>query len=592
MSPNTLASTDAVAPVQDDVTSPDPFSAVPQNLRLALQKRGFDSLTAVQTAVLEAEADGRDLQISSQTGSGKTVALGFVLAPLLETPRTCKGPEAIIIVPTRELAMQVCGELAWLFAGITGASVLSVTGGSPVYLDRKQLARGLRVLVGTPGRMLDHVKTGVLDLSNVRELVLDEADQMLDMGFRDELDGILKATPETRRTHMVSATFPGSIQRMAKRYQQDPFKIEGTRLGEANQDIEHQGHCVHYGDRYAALVNLLLLADGERVLVFVEQRIETTALSSRLEADGFAALPLSGELAQTQRVNTLASFRAGRATVLVATDVAARGLDVPDVMTVIHTSPPLDAETYTHRSGRTGRAGMRGKSVLLAPPNRRRRIARLLSEAGVDLRWCAVPTAVEVREELTGRARAALEKDLDASVGEGASASELEYAENLLVGRDPIPLVAALLARLKPAGRAQPKDVQTAAMTDDSGRREFQHRGRPTSYSGGRSSHTGGRSSQRRDFKAAGEMVRFFVNWGGNQGANPNRLLAAICRRGSVSGSDVGSIAIHPNASTFDIRKEVAERFERLAGKRDPRDPKTRIRRDQTTGPKSKDHRS
>ncbi|HVS18093.1 MAG TPA: DEAD/DEAH box helicase, partial [Planctomycetota bacterium] len=425
---------------------------MPQSLRAALQRRGFDELTAVQSAVLGAEAPGRDLQISSQTGSGKTVALGFVLAPCLEEEG--RSPRALIIVPTRELAAQVCEELAWLFADLAGVRLVSLTGGTPLFRDRQALARGPRVVVGTPGRLLDHLRSGALDLSGVRELVLDEADQMLDMGFREELEGILDGTPSERRTHLVSATFPEGIQALAARYQREPFAIEGTALGDANLDIEHVGYLVHPTDRYAALVNLLLLADGERTLVFVKLRAEAQELAERLEADGFAALPLSGELVQSQRDRTLAAFRAGKATVLVATDVAARGLDVPDVTMVVHTSPPMDAQVYTHRSGRTGRAGKAGRSVALVPPKYRRKIARILDEAGVEFAYRPLPNAREVREIVRERARTALREELDAALAAGPAAEHLEHARTLLAERDADALVATLLARLAPATRA------------------------------------------------------------------------------------------------------------------------------------------
>ncbi len=559
-----LASSDADSPVLDDAALAGRFAAVPARLRPALEARGFDALTDVQRAVLEAEVEGRDLQISSQTGSGKTVALGFVLAPPLETESSSDGPEALIIVPTRELAAQVCEELRWLVADLPGARVASVTGGTPLQRERRSLASRPRVLVGTPGRLLDHVRSGALALGGVRELVLDEADQMLDMGFREELEGILEATPPTRRTHLVSATFPEGIQRLAARYQRDPVAIEGTRLGDANENIAHEGHLVHSRDRYAALVNLLLQADGERTLVFVERRADALEVAERLEADGFAALPLSGELAQSQRERTLAAFRAGRATVLVATDVAARGLDVPDVATVIHTAPPIDALVYTHRSGRTGRAGKQGRSVLLAPPNRRRRVIALLSEAGVDLRWGPVPDAAQVRAQLDTRAKAKLEADLDLALAVDPCTADLSHAEELLAGRDAAPLVAALLSRLKPAAGIQPRDVASPSVTPEPRR---------------------ARGASRPGLTARSGSVRFFMNWGLNQGASKNRLLASVCRRGQVSGADVGSIAIHANASTFDVNAAVAERFELLAGRRDARDPKTRIRRDRDSRP-------
>ncbi len=576
-----------------------PFAAVPKQLRSALENRGFESLSAVQSAALEVRGRGLDLQISSQTGSGKTVALGLVMADFLasddesdESWERPAGPQALVIVPTRELAGQVAEELGWLFAGVPRTQVVAVTGGTPVYRERQVLSRTPRVLVGTPGRLLDHISSGNLDLSAVRELILDEADQMLDMGFREELDGILEATSTERRTHMVSATFPAGIMRLAERYQRDPHAIEGTRLGDANNDIEHIGYLVEAKQRYDVLVNLLLDSEGERTLVFVERRAEAVLVADRLADDGFPALPLSGELAQSQRERTLAAFRSGQATVLVATDVAARGLDVPDVAMVVHSSPPIDSQIYTHRSGRTGRAGKSGRSVLFAAPNRRRRANRLVGEAGIDLAWERPPSAEEVRSRRRLREDAKLAENLDRALEAGVDEQQRARAAKLLEDRSAADVVAALLSQIEPKGRAEPRDV---------GRNDYEI---PTRRHGGRDDRDGGRggygdrSSSRSNFGGGNQggyeprgrdrgprsmdrdAVRFFINWGRNQGANPSRLLAAICRRGEVAGEHIGAIAIHPNAATFDVHSEVAERFERLAGRRDARDPQTFIRRD------------
>ncbi len=548
-------------PMEDAQGSP--FEKVPAALQPALQRRGFTELSEVQSAVLAADSGASDLRISSQTGSGKTVALGLVVARVLVEPRGDRGPDVLVVVPTRELAQQVSTELRWLFADLQDTIVASVTGGTPIFQDKNTLRNEPRVLIGTPGRLVDHLTNENLDLGNARELVLDEADQMLDMGFREDLETILNATPSERRTHMVSATFPPGIERLAERYQRDPVSVEGTALGEANANIEHIGHLVQRSDRYTALVNLLLLAGEERVLVFVERRSDAAQVATMLSEDGFSALPLSGELAQSQRNHTLAAFRNGRATILVATDVAARGLDVPDVTTVIHTSPPIDPEVYTHRSGRTGRAGQTGRSILLAPPNRRRKLSYLLADARVDLEWRPLPPAAEVEAVLQERFRAKLGAELGKALQKEPKETLLEHANSLLEEYEGPRLVAALLARLGEKRRAKARDVGGGS---GHGNERYESQPRGERYDQGSVSTPG--------------MVRFFINWGSLKGANPSKVLAQVCRRGNVQGSDVGAISIHPNATTFDVREEVAMEFEKNAGQRDERNPMTMIRRD------------
>ena len=564
---------------------PNPFAQVSPLLRPALERQGFSALTSVQSAILEADATGRDLQICSQTGSGKTVALGLAIAPHLVETRTASGPEALIIVPTRELAAQVSTELRWLLADVDDTFVTVVTGGHPLYRDHQSLSRRPRVLVGTPGRLLDHVKSGKLDLSGVRELVLDEADQMLDLGFRDDLEAILDATSTGRRMHLVSATFPTGILELTARYQNDPLVVRGEQADQANANIEHAGHLVPQKNRYAALVNLLLLAGNERSLVFVERRADALEVAGMLERDGIDAAPLSGELNQVQRERTLAAFRAGRTKVLVATDVAARGLDVPDVTTVIHTSAPLDAETYTHRSGRTGRAGKRGRSVILTPPSRRRRVSRLLADAGLEIEWTPAPNAGQVRKVLAKRQREELRERLQKALEASPGKERTAFAKELLEDNEAMPLVTALVTLLEPKTSDAARDIDVVHVRDDrkqhGGDRDFV---RPYDRGGDRK----GRPNRPGRSDAGPGGVRFFINWGAKQGANPARLLAAICRRGRVNGSDIGSIAIHPNASTFDVRSAVAEEFERNAGRKDSRDPNVVIRPDRGPRPEGR----
>jgi ATP-dependent RNA helicase DeaD len=366
-------------------------------LQAPLRDRGITALTPVQRAVLDPSLDGFDLRIRSRTGSGKTVAIGLVLAPHLERDGAGSGgPLALVVVPTRELAAQVQAELAWLLAGIK-VNTVAVTGGTSVGGERRQLSVHPELVVGTPGRLLDHLQRGGIDPSSVRAVVLDEADQMLDLGFRDELEGILSRLPQDRQTHMVSATFSPEAQSLCERYQRESRMVDASRPGEANEDIEHLACPVLAGEREAALINLLLLSPDDRTLVFVRTRIQASEIAEGLSSLGFSAAALSGEMEQRERTRTLTAFRTGALRTLVATDVAARGIDVPDVNRVIHIDPPENAEALTHRSGRTGRAGKKGMSIVLVPPQARYRVTSLFRQANVRVRWTPPPGEAEVR---------------------------------------------------------------------------------------------------------------------------------------------------------------------------------------------------
>lgn len=461
---------------ENEVSSQEssPFEGIAAPLQKALKAQGFSKLTVVQEAVLASDAAGRDLQISSQTGSGKTVALGIAVAPRLIEAATAGGGSrplaALVIVPTRELAVQVSGELRWLFASVPGLGVECVTGGTSVGQERRRLERRPTVVVGTPGRLLDHIRTGAVDCSNVNEIVLDEADRMLDMGFREELEAILEAAPKERNTHLVSATFAKGIQKLAHKYQNNPLSVEGTRLGAANEDIEHVGHLIRMSDRYDAIVNLVLLTEDQRALIFVNTRAQASELAEKLAGDGFAAAPISGELEQAQRTRTLDAFRKGVVTILVATDVAARGLDIPDVSLVIHTDAPMDSESYTHRAGRTGRAGNKGCSVLLVSPQRRRKVDYLLSRAKVHMQWRDVPTAASVEKTLAKRARKRLHDSL--ATAPEPSESQLKHANGLLEEMDPAVLVARLVALSTKNEKATPRKVEAMTALQSGGREE------------------------------------------------------------------------------------------------------------------------
>jgi len=434
---------------------------VPHPLRVAMTRRGFTELTEIQRAVLDPDLAGRCLRLSSQTGSGKTVALGMVIRePLLATPRPeGRDPVALIVTPTRELAMQVRDELRWLFEDL-GIGVAAVTGGVDIVRERKTLARGTTVLVGTPGRLLDHLRGGSLRLDAIEHVVLDEADRMLDMGFRDELEALFEQLPAKRGTHLVSATFPPHVRELADALQHDPLHVQGTALGAANADIDHVAHLIAPDSVFPCLVNALLLQGDNRVLVFVQRRIDATETADALIRRGFAAQSLSGDLSQTQRTRALESFRSGQTRVLVCTDVAARGIDVSDIALVIHASLPEDGEAYVHRSGRTGRAGSRGTSLALVPGRGKRYMERLARQAKVQLDWRPPPSPAKVRKQLRKRARKALEASL---VDASPAPDKLAAAERLLEDREPAVVVATLLEQLQPPMACEPMSVQDPA---------------------------------------------------------------------------------------------------------------------------------
>lgn len=429
-------------------------------LRRALAAKGFAQLTAVQQAVLHPDLGARDLRISSQTGSGKTVAVGMLLVDTLSTP--AKGgtrvPRTLVITPTRELATQVAQELSWLLADLH-ARVVPVTGGTSVRLEQRALARGADVVVGTPGRLLDHLTQKALDPSALGTVVLDEADQMLDLGFRDELESILAALPAQRRTHLVSATFAYPVLELARRYQKDAIQVEGTSLGKSNQDITHQVHVVIPQQRNDALINILLLAPDELTLVFVRTRAEAGDLAERLLGMGFSAAAISGELEQAARTRVMNSFRSGVLKILVATDVAARGIDVPDVTRVVQLEAPKDPDTYTHRSGRTGRAGRKGQSILIIPPPARARTGHLLKKAGVKAEFVPVPDAAAIVAASDARLVAQLTAPRVPTSNDAYEPHLHALATQLLEKVEPHALVHRLLAHLGHHGPVRARTI-------------------------------------------------------------------------------------------------------------------------------------
>ncbi len=538
------------------------FPSTHPALARALAARDYTVPTAVQLAVLAPEAGQRDLLVSAQTGSGKTVAFGLAFAPTLlgeaERFERAATPLALIIAPTRELAMQVQRELAWLYAG-TGAAVITCVGGMDVRAEARQLGIGAHIVIGTPGRLRDHLERRRLDLGKLKSIVLDEADEMLDLGFREDLEFILEATPASRQTLLFSATLPREIETLAKRYQRDAVRIETIRRDEQHADIEYRAVRVAPNDVEHAVVNVLRFHEMRATLVFCATREAVRRMHARLAERGFSAVALSGELAQHERTQALQALRDGRARILVATDVAARGLDLPDLGLVIHADLPHDRESLLHRSGRTGRAGRKGLCTLIVPYNKRRKVEGLLAAARIKATWGAAPTADEIRARDQQRL---LE---DAIFTDAPTEEELVLARTLTTAKaaDEIALALVRIHRTRlPAPEDLAEDSGPPTGRDRVERPADRVRSQvvPRGEAKGQPVAHGARPARppREDNR---EKVWFRLNIGRERNADPRWLLPLICKAGNISKAEIGAIKIYDRDTRFQVLAEIADQF-------------------------------
>ncbi len=497
-------------------------------LAAALAERGYDTLTPVQEAVLRDDAGGRDLLVSAQTGSGKTVAFGIAAAPeLLDAGFSLPegaAPLMLAIAPTRELALQVASELDWLYAA-TGARIATCVGGMDYRTERRALARGAQIVVGTPGRLRDHIERGGLDLSQLRVAVLDEADEMLDLGFREDLEFILQAAPASRRTLMFSATVPAAIEKLARDFQRDGLRV--AAMGEARQhgDIAYRALSVAVRDRENAIFNLLRFYEARTAIVFCKTRANVNHLLARMGNRGFRVVALSGELSQQERTHALQSLRDGRARVCIATDVAARGIDLPGLELVIHADLPGNSETLLHRSGRTGRAGAKGVSALIVTPADYKKAQRLLQGAKVAAEWGKAPSADEVRaqDDIRMLDHPALRTTLE----------DTAVAQELLARVGPEQIAAAFV-QLWREGRPPPEELADTP---------------PPSAAA---------PHPPREF---GDSVWFSLSVGHTGRAEARWLLPKICEAGGITRDGIGAIRVREHQTHVQIAAADAARF-------------------------------
>ncbi len=533
---------------------------IAEPLAEALAKKGYESLTPVQEAVLDPDIVDRDLLVSAQTGSGKTVAFGLALAPSLlkgelRLPQA-DAPLALIIAPTRELALQVTKELEWLYAP-AGGKIAACIGGMDMRDERRALSRGVHIVVGTPGRLVDHIQRRSLVMDQLQAIVLDEADEMLNMGFREELQEILQAAPDDRRTLMFSATVSRPIANLAENYQNDALRLNTVSTRQQHVDIEYQAVTVVPGDVEKAVINLLLYHDAPTTIVFCARREGVNRLTTRLTNRGFSVVALSGEFSQKERSNSLLAMRDGRARVCVATDVAARGIDLPGLDLVIHADLPSNKEGLLHRSGRTGRAGRKGISALVVPVRARRRTERLLNDAGVSATFGPPPSVHDIQAAMDARLLA--NPVLSETIGEG----EQDLADALLEKYPPEQLAAAII-RMMRSKQSSPEDL--AEVSEDTGRRDRKDRNdRPPR--GEKFERQERPKRERGDGKSDFEDGAWItLSVGRRTKADPKWLVPMLCKSGGFSRSEIGVIHIGQTVTHVELKPQAATQLMENAG--------------------------
>tara|TARA_R110002094_G_scaffold10325_3_gene20139 strand:- start:2966 stop:5257 length:2292 start_codon:yes stop_codon:yes gene_type:complete len=510
------------------------FQGIVPALAQALSKRGYSELTPVQTAVLEPHVAGADMLVSAQTGSGKTVAFGLALAPTLmegaDRFERASAPLALAVAPTRELALQVKRELEWLY-GETGAIIASCVGGMDMRTERRTLGKGAHIVVGTPGRLRDHITRKSLDTTQLKAVVLDEADEMLDLGFREDLEFILETTPVERQTLMFSATVPRMIANLAKKYQRDAVRVSTSEEKKQHIDIEYRALVVAHNEKENAIINILRFYEAKNALVFCNTRATVNHMTARLNNRGFAVVALSGELSQNERTHALQAMRDGRARVCVATDVAARGIDLPNLDLVIHADLPTNPEILLHRSGRTGRAGRKGVSALIVPKNGRKRAERLLGSGRLTAAWGQPPSADEVMRRDDERLLA------DPALSEPVQEEEQAFARELveLHGAEQI---AAAFVRLYRAGRSAPEELQEVSVAEPA----------------------------KKQFEEFGASVWLSLSVGYRQNAEPRWLIPVLCEGGQITNKQIGAIKIKDDETFVQLDAGHADSFMAAVG--------------------------
>jgi ATP-dependent RNA helicase DeaD len=515
---------------------------------------GYESPSPIQAATIPVLLAGRDMIGQAQTGTGKTAAFAL---PILSRIEVRKGPpQAIVLVPTRELAIQVAEAFQRYASQIKGFHVLPIYGGQSYTPQLMSLKRGAHVVVGTPGRVMDHIKKGTLDLGSLTSLVLDEADEMLQMGFVDDIEWILEQTPPTRQVALFSATLPAQIRRIAQQHLRDPAEVTITSKTSTAANIRQRYWVVSGVHKLDALTRILEAESFDGMLVFTRTKQSTVELSERLEARGFAAAALNGDMQQKDRERTIQRLKAGTLDILVATDVAARGLDVERIGHVVNYDVPYDTESYVHRIGRTGRAGRKGEAILFITPRERNMLRYIERATRSPLEPMDLPTIADVNEQRVARFRQRITEALAAGQGEVFRSLVEEYEREHDV---PAIEIAAALAALLQGGsplllKEKERDTQTdgpaiqAEAANDPGERPGR---KDRNARSPQPDSEGGRAERLADEDT--ETYRLEVGY--VHGVKPGNIVGAIANVAGLQGREIGHVDIREDHTFVGLPK-------------------------------------
>lgn len=510
----------------------------------AIKELGYEEPTPIQAKTIDRMLAGVDVIAQAQTGTGKTAA--FALPIIERTDRAQRMPQALVLTPTRELAVQVA-EAFHSYSKYHRISVLPVYGGQPIDRQLRALDRGVHVVVGTPGRILDHIRRGTLKLEQARTLVLDEADEMLDMGFIEDIETILQSIPEERQTALFSATMPGPIANLAQRYMREPERIRVQTDHMTVPQIRQVYYEVGRRDKFEVLARILDFERPTSAIIFCRTKSDVDSLGERLIARAFPADTLHGDLSQVQRDRVMGRFRSGQAELLVATDVAARGLDIEHVSHVINYDIPLDPEVYVHRIGRTGRAGRAGVAVTLVTPRERRLLRVIERMTGAPIQRMRLPTIADV----VARRREAFKETLRETLAQGGLEQYTIWAEELGEEYSPTDLAAAAFKLLLSEPQIDAEDKLAAGDDEEIDERPRERRTQR------------GPARRERGFGPERGMVRLYLNIGRDDNVRPADIVGAIANEANIPGRAIGAIELFDKFSFVEIPEQHRDRVVR-----------------------------